>query len=89
VYTSDLRAIQHVLIHSEEFVKSEFVRTLITRVLGESVLVAEGASHRAQRRVMNPAFGPVQVRELSGVFLDKANEVRRDRAAPIVRHLFT
>jgi cytochrome P450 len=71
-----LRAIQHVLAHSEEFAKSDFVRTLLRRILGESLLVAEGAPHRAQRRVMNPAFGPVQVRELSSVFLDKANEVR-------------
>jgi cytochrome P450 len=43
------------------------------------VLVAEGAAHRAQRRVLNPAFGPAQLRALTGVFLDKANEVRPAR----------
>jgi hypothetical protein len=39
--------------------------------------VAESAPHGAQRRVLNPAFGPAQVRELSLIFLDKSNEVRR------------
>jgi cytochrome P450 len=45
-------------------------------MMGEGVLIAEGDKHRAQRRLMNPAFGPGQVRELTGIFLDKANEVR-------------
>jgi cytochrome P450 len=52
------------------------VRRFLGRALGWGVLVAEGAPHRAQRRVLNPAFGPAQVRELSGIFLDKSNEVR-------------
>jgi cytochrome P450 len=67
-----------VLAHSDTFTKSRFARRLLHRVLGGGLLVAEGAPHRAQRRVLNPAFGPVQVRELSGIFLDKANEVRHD-----------
>jgi cytochrome P450 len=76
VVTTDLRALQHVLAHSDTFEKSLFVRRFLGRALGWGVLVAEGAPHRAQRRVLNPAFGPAQVRELSGIFLDKSNEVR-------------
>jgi hypothetical protein len=52
------------------------VRRFLGRALGWGVLAAEGAPHRAQRRVLNPAFGPAQVRELSGIFLDRSNEVR-------------
>jgi cytochrome P450 len=40
------------------------------------VLIAVGTPHRAQRRVLNPAFGPAHVRDLSGIFLDQSNEVR-------------
>jgi cytochrome P450 len=76
VVTTDLRATQHVLVHSDTLEKSLFVRRFLGRALGWGVLVAEGALHRAQRRVLNPAFGPAQVRELSGIFLDKSNEVR-------------
>jgi cytochrome P450 len=45
------------------------------RILGYGILVSEGAIHRNQRRVLNPAFGPAQIRDLTGIFLDKANEV--------------
>jgi cytochrome P450 len=76
VYTDDLRAIQFILSQADAFHKSSFVRQLVTSMLGKSLFVADGAYHRAQRRVMNPGFGPVQVRELSGIFLDKANQVR-------------
>jgi cytochrome P450 len=44
-------------------------------MFGNSVLIAEGEQHRMQRKLLNPAFGPGQVRDLTGVFLDKANEV--------------
>jgi cytochrome P450 len=48
----------------------------LARTLGGGVLLVEGAEHRRQRRLLNPAFGPAQVRDLSGVFVGKANEVR-------------
>jgi cytochrome P450 len=64
-----------VLSHAEIFRRTSVASRLGRHLFGDGVLVVEGAQHRAQRRVMNPAFGPVQVRELSGIFLDKANEV--------------
>jgi cytochrome P450 len=48
----------------------------LARLIGEGgVLVTEGHHHRTQRKMMNPAFGPGQIRELTGIFIDKANEV--------------
>ncbi|TFY63791.1 hypothetical protein EVJ58_g3047 [Rhodofomes roseus] len=41
------------------------------------LLLAEGERHRQQRRLMNPAFGPAHVRELTGIFVQKANELAR------------
>jgi cytochrome P450 len=54
-------------------------RRMLTQLVGSGVIVAEGDAHRMQRKALNPAFGAAQIRELTGVFLDKANEVR---AAP-------
>jgi len=34
-----------------------------------------GAQHRAQRRILNPAFGSTQIHKLSSIFTTKANEV--------------
>jgi cytochrome P450 len=51
-------------------------RNALRRVAGEVLFVAEADVHRAQRRLMNTVFGRTQVRRLSGIFLDKINEVR-------------
>jgi hypothetical protein len=68
VITTNLRALQHVLVYSDTLVKSLFVRRFLGRAL---VLVAEGAPRRAQRRVLNPAL-----EQSSRIFLNKAIEVR-------------
>jgi cytochrome P450 len=75
VVTTDLRALQHILSHNEVYQKPAEAQRELTRLLGKGVLVAEGPAHRAQRRALNPAFGPGQLRALTGIFLDKANEV--------------
>jgi cytochrome P450 len=51
-------------------------RNALRRVAGEVLFVAEADVHRAQRRLMNTVFGRTQIRRLSGIFLDKINEVR-------------
>jgi cytochrome P450 len=72
---TDLGAIGHITSHSDVYQKTPEVRRELARLLGEGVLVAEGQAHRRQRRALNPAFGNNQLRELSGVFLNVANEV--------------
>jgi cytochrome P450 len=73
---ADLRALKFVFTDVDAFHKPPAVRELLAHMLGRGVLVAEGAAHRAQRRALAPAFAPAQLRRLTGVFLDKANEVR-------------
>lgn len=70
-----MRALNHVIHHSDIYQKPEKLRTFLARVVGWGVLVTEGNQHRLQRKILNPAFGPGQVRDLTGIFLDKANEV--------------
>jgi cytochrome P450 len=71
----DIKALSHVLKRSDIYWKPDTVRRETSRMFGNSVLIAEGEQHRMQRKLLNPAFGPGQVRDLTGVFLDKANEV--------------
>ncbi|CCM05371.1 uncharacterized protein FIBRA_07587 [Fibroporia radiculosa] len=72
LYTTDVRALNHVLGHSNDFQKPGIVRNNLASLLGEGLLVVEGEQHRQQRRIMNPAFGPAQIRELTEIFVEKA-----------------
>jgi cytochrome P450 len=62
---------------------------LLINALAKGLLLAEGLEHRRQRRVMNPAFGPSQIRDLTGIFISKANEVRGDLAFAPIHDLLT
>ncbi|TBU30862.1 cytochrome P450 [Dichomitus squalens] len=75
LYTTDLRLINHILTHSMEYFKPEESRKGLSMLLGQGVLVTEGETHRHQRRIMNPAFGPGQIRGLTEIFLEKANNL--------------
>jgi cytochrome P450 len=48
----------------------------LSELLGHGVLTAEGASHRRQRRVLNPAFSPATIAEMGPILWDKAHELR-------------
>ncbi|KAJ7753000.1 cytochrome P450 [Mycena metata] len=76
VYTVDTKAISHFLTHPESYQRPALSKYLLSRVVGPGLLVAEGAAHRQQRRIMSPAFGTPQIRELIPLFLDKAIELR-------------
>ncbi|KAF7298435.1 hypothetical protein MKEN_01368600 [Mycena kentingensis (nom. inval.)] len=76
LYTVDTKALNHILTHSYIYQKPEPQRYSLTRVLGPGILIAEGDEHRQQRRIMNPAFGYPQVRELTPIFIEKSAELR-------------
>ncbi|THH10021.1 hypothetical protein EW146_g8504 [Bondarzewia mesenterica] len=72
----DTRALNHVLTHDMQYVKPERVRHSLGQVFGQGLLFVEGEKHKKQRKVMNPAFGPAQIRELTGIFVEKSIQVR-------------
>ncbi|KAH7910390.1 cytochrome P450 [Hygrophoropsis aurantiaca] len=76
LFTMDLRALNHILTHSTEYQKPEPVRYGLSQILGKGVAFVVGAQHRQQRRIMNPAFGPGQIRDLTEVFLAKSIKLR-------------
>ncbi|CCM04150.1 uncharacterized protein FIBRA_06312 [Fibroporia radiculosa] len=76
LYTLDTRAISHVLNHSNDYLKPQLQHFVFSQAVGEGLLTAEGDQHRRQRRIMNPAFGPAQIRELTEIFVTKAHQLR-------------
>ncbi|KAH9169235.1 cytochrome P450 [Lactarius sanguifluus] len=74
--TVDPVAIAYILQNRETFQKSDFMRFSLGAFTGRGLLFVEGAQHRKQRKVMNSAFGPAQVRKFTSMFLEKSLELR-------------
>jgi cytochrome P450 len=72
---SDLRAISHIIKHTDVYQKPPALSRFLIRLISNNVLLAEDDPHRIQRKIMNPAFGPNQLRGQTGYFRDTANEV--------------
>ncbi|KAJ7725738.1 hypothetical protein B0H14DRAFT_3620357 [Mycena olivaceomarginata] len=43
---------------------------LLSLIVGPGIFVTEEDVHRRQRRVMNPAFGRLQIKELTPIFIE-------------------
>ncbi|KAF9453671.1 cytochrome P450 [Macrolepiota fuliginosa MF-IS2] len=76
LYTADLKAINHILMNNYIYQKPEAATYNLRRVLGEGVLLTEMDVHKNQRKILNPAFGPLQIRELTAIFIEKAVQLR-------------
>ncbi|KAI0037040.1 cytochrome P450 [Vararia minispora EC-137] len=76
LFTADTTALRHILATSAVYRKSSFIRHHLGQLVGEGLLFVEGPKHKRQRRVMNPAFGPIQVRKFTEMFVSKSNEMR-------------
>ncbi|QRW14203.1 cytochrome P450 family protein [Ceratobasidium sp. AG-Ba] len=76
VFTADPKALSFIMNQSSKFVRPELVRKIFSDHLGEGLLAVEFDVHKRQRRLMNPSFGPAQVRALVPIFWNKSNELR-------------
>ncbi|KAF8162807.1 cytochrome P450 [Crassisporium funariophilum] len=85
LFTTDTKAINHVLMNSYIYQKPEASRWALTRILGPGVLVVEEDKHKQQRRIMNPAFGAAQIRELTEIFVEKSIQLRDIWAAQALK----
>jgi len=74
---TDKLALNHILLSlPSKFPKPIVSRRMLSELLGDGILVAEGADHTRQRRIMNPAFGPAHLKAIFGVFSEKAFQLR-------------
>ncbi|KAE9404971.1 cytochrome P450 [Gymnopus androsaceus JB14] len=74
--TLDNKALNHILMHNYIYQRSEPARYNLSLIVGTGVLVTEGDKHKLQRKVMNPAFGPAQIRDITSIFVDKSIELK-------------
>ncbi|KZT73023.1 cytochrome P450 [Daedalea quercina L-15889] len=86
LFTADTRALHHILNNTAAYCRPELARLGISDFVGEGLLLAEGERHRQQRRIMNPAFGPAQIRELTDIFLRKATELTKVWSSSMAEH---
>ncbi|KAF8802410.1 cytochrome P450 [Phlegmacium glaucopus] len=86
ILTTDLKAINHILFNSYDYPKPDTVSYTFRQIFGNGVLSVEGDVHKHQRKILNPAFGPQQMRELTEVFVEKALELRDIWSAEIAKH---
>ncbi|KAF8143490.1 cytochrome P450 [Mycena galopus ATCC 62051] len=76
LYTTDTKAVQHILSNSYLYEKPAAGRYFLGRVVGPGVLVVEGDVHKKQRKILNPAFGPAQLRVLTEIFVEKSRQLK-------------
>ncbi|KAF7297364.1 Cytochrome P450 [Mycena indigotica] len=76
LYTTDTRALTHILFKTEIYQKSPSFRENAERYTGVSVNSLEGEEHERHRKILTPIFSMSQIRQLNTVFLDKAAQLR-------------
>ncbi|KAI0824047.1 cytochrome P450 [Trametes gibbosa] len=76
LWSLDPQAIHYVLTHHEDYPHPAASLKFLAQALGKGLLFVQGEEHRQQRRIMNPAFGPAQIRDLTPIFLQKATLLR-------------
>lgn len=74
-FTADPVALSYILQHADTFPKPDLTRQQMETFLGNGVLIAEGADHRRQRKILNPSFSQAAVRDMVPIFLDKAYDL--------------
>ncbi|KAG5642330.1 hypothetical protein DXG03_003005 [Asterophora parasitica] len=76
LHTLDPTALNHILMKTDIYQKADATRYILSSIVGAGVLVVEGDKHKQQRKVMNPAFSPSQIRELTQIFVAKSIQLR-------------
>ncbi|KAK9418467.1 hypothetical protein SUNI508_07955 [Seiridium unicorne] len=69
LFVTGAKALAEVLVHRNyDFEKPPEIKAFLGRILGVGVLIAEGDQHKAQRRMLLPAFAFRHVKDLYPVF---------------------
>lgn len=76
VMTIDYHAITFIHKHPQIFDRPPENQDAFRNVTGQSVLSATGDDHKRMRKIMAPAFGPVQIRDMVPSMFAKAYQVR-------------
>ncbi|EIN06781.1 cytochrome P450 [Punctularia strigosozonata HHB-11173 SS5] len=84
IYVTDPRALHHILVKDEtKFEETRAFIELNKLIFGDGILSAEGAIHRAQRRILNPHFSTNNLRTLMPTFTEVVNALNAAIATDI------
>ncbi|RIB26170.1 cytochrome P450 [Gigaspora rosea] len=77
ILISDPKLIKQVLINNTyDYQRLIFLEILLRRLVGESIIFAEGDSHKRQRKMMNPSFAFANVKEMFPVFIQAGHKLK-------------
>jgi cytochrome P450 len=72
---SDPDAVEHVLLsHKENYIRPGLVQRILSPLVGNGLLSAEGEDWRQQRKIVAPTFAPGAVTKMSEIFAQAALE---------------
>ncbi|CAG8639017.1 745_t:CDS:2, partial [Racocetra fulgida] len=72
---SDQKLIQQVL-SSYDYPKFQLSKTIVKEIFGEGLVIAEGNSHKRQRKVMTPSFAFANVKEMAPTFVQAGHKLK-------------
>lgn len=73
IWTYDPVAMGHILQHADVWERPKSIERLLGRITGSGLLTAKGASHRRQRRIVNPAFSTNAIKAMIPSMFEKAD----------------
>ncbi|KAF7331407.1 Cytochrome P450 [Mycena kentingensis (nom. inval.)] len=76
IYVEDAKAVAHIAHNVNLYQKAEYILEDAKRLVGPGVLSLDGEEHRRQRKIINHAFGPAQIRLLTEGIVARANQLR-------------
>ncbi|KAJ7617996.1 cytochrome P450 [Roridomyces roridus] len=76
LHTSDIKAVNHIVMNNAIYQKPTSNLDVTRSLLGNGLLSVEKEEHKRQRRIMNQAFVPSQIRLLTELFTEKAIQLR-------------
>ncbi|KAG8952969.1 hypothetical protein FRC04_003421 [Tulasnella sp. 424] len=76
VYLADPKAVAYVTTRFTAFPKPPALNLAIMRLTGPGLVAAEGDVHKRQRRIIQPAFSPAQIKQMTPTFVAKTQELK-------------
>ncbi|KAJ7459302.1 cytochrome P450 [Mycena latifolia] len=76
LYTTDTTALNHILVNDCLYQKGPIERNILRHFLGNGLLAVETDEHKRQRKILNPAFGGSQIRQLTSIFTQRSIQLR-------------
>ncbi|KAF0542333.1 cytochrome P450 [Gigaspora margarita] len=77
ILISDSKLVQKILVnHPYDYVRSFVNENVAKEMFGEGILLANGDTHKRQRKMMNPSFSFVYVKEMVPTFVQAGHKLK-------------